>query len=222
MKRGGVKSSKGDKKEKTAKKPCNRCGSKTHSRSMHRDCPYNKKNKPAKAEPAYTAAVTGKSPTTHSADELGDSDDSTSMKGYCNLLLSDDELDVDMVDDVIMSSCTCGANNRAHKRTCPMNSRAQYPTGRQHETPKHKPGDYVDLHSMGVKDEHLTCRVIECLTKPAANQYRLSCTNGVLTQLLPESDLTKFSFIPLDRWRTSPRLMIRDAWSDLHSLHKCV
>ena len=72
--------------------------------------------------PADTAAVTDKSPTTYSANELGDSDDSSSMDGYCNLLLSDDELDVDMVDDVIMSSCTCGANNRAHKRTCPMSS----------------------------------------------------------------------------------------------------
>ena len=92
-------------------------------------CPYNKKNKPAKDEPADTAAVTGKSPTTYSATELGDSDDSTSMEGYCNLLLSDEQLDVDMLDDVITSSCTCGANNRAHKRTCPMISRAQYPTG---------------------------------------------------------------------------------------------
>ena len=32
---GAVKSSKGDKKEKTAKKTYNRCGSKTHSRSTH-------------------------------------------------------------------------------------------------------------------------------------------------------------------------------------------
>ena len=58
------KSSKGEKKEKTAKKPCNRCGSKTHSRSTHCDCPYNKKIEPAKDESADTAAVTGKSPTT--------------------------------------------------------------------------------------------------------------------------------------------------------------
>ena len=131
---------------------------------------------------------------------------------------------MDMLDDVITSSCICGANNRAHKRTCPMSSRAQYPTGRQHRTPKHKPGDYVNMHSISVKDKHLTCRVIECLTKPAANLYRLSCTNDVLTQLLPESDLTKSSsscFIPLDRWRTSPRVMIRDTWSDLPNLHKC-
>ena len=136
---GAVKSSKGDKKEKTAKKPCNRCGPKTHSRSTHRDCLYNKKNKPARDEPADTATVTGKSPTTYSATELGD--DSTSMEGYCNLLLSDYELDVDMLDDVIMTSCTCRANKRAHKRTCPTSSRAQYPIARQHRTPKHKPGD---------------------------------------------------------------------------------
>ena len=77
--------SKWDRKEKTAKKPCNRCGSKTHSRSTHRDCPYNK---PAKDEPADTAAVTGKSPTTYSATELGDSDDSTTMEGYSCLMRS--------------------------------------------------------------------------------------------------------------------------------------
>ena len=131
---------------------------------------------------------------------------------------------MDMLDDVITSSCTCGANNRAHKRTCPMSSRAQYPTGRQHRTPKLKPGDYAHLRSIGVNDEHLTCQVVECLSKPAANLYRLSCTNSVLAQLLPESDLTKSSsshFIPLDRWRTSPRVTIRDAWSDPHNLHKC-
>ena len=52
---GAVESSKGNKKEKTAKKPCNRCGSKTHSRSTHRDCPYNKKNKPAKTQPQSQA-----------------------------------------------------------------------------------------------------------------------------------------------------------------------
>ena len=78
------------------------------------------------------------------------------MKGYCDLLVSDDELDVDMLDDVITSSCTCGADNRAHKRTCPMSSRAQYPTGRQHGNPKHKPGDYVNLHSISMKDKHPT------------------------------------------------------------------
>ena len=75
-----------------------------------------------------------------------------------------------------------------------------------------------------MKDEHLTCRVTECLSKPAANQYRLSCTNSVFTQLLPESDITKSSsthFLPLERWRISPRVTIRYAWSDPHNLHKC-
>ena len=35
------------------------------------------------------------------------------------------------------------------------------------------------------------------------------------------SFLNKVFLVPLDRWRTSPRVLIRDAWSDLHNLHKC-
>ena len=92
---------------------------KTHSRSTHRECLYNKKIKAADSEPADTPAVTGKSRTTHFADELDNCDDSSSMEGYCNLLLSDDELGLDMVNDAIISSCTCGGNNRAYKRNLP-------------------------------------------------------------------------------------------------------
>lgn len=226
-----------NKEKSKGKTPCNRCGSTNHSRSTHRDCPYNKK-KDSNAQTEDESAdivdtrATGTveesahdtSPTTQVYLSDEDSDDSNPPRAHCDLLLSDDELDIDTLDYIVTSTCTCGALNRAHKKTCPMNSRARYPTERQHRRPKHTPGDYVNLHSSNLKDKHLTCRVVECLAKPVATLYRLCCTNGLIIQLHPESDLTKsFSthFIPLDKWRTSTRIRVRDAWSDPSNLHKC-
>ena len=221
-------SSKRANKGKTDKNPCNRCGSTTHSRSTHRDCPYNKRN--TQTEPS-DITKTGDANTVEESihDEIS-SDSCTDESGkdsdlpeaYCDLLLSDDELDIDMLDDAITSGCTYGALNRAHKKSCPKNSSVRYLTETRRSKPLHKPGEYVFLHSTHLKDEH---RVIECLAKPVANLYRLCCETGVLTGVHPESDLTKSLSIqckiPLDKWRTSERLTVRAAQSDPSNLHQC-
>ena len=212
---------------KKAKRPCNKCGSTTHSRSTHRDCPFNKKPLNTANEPADLQAMDTEqiSPTESSADEFSEgSNDSDAAEEYCDLLLSDEELDIDLFEEAITSGCTCGALNRAHKKACPMNSRARYGTERQHSKPLYRPGDYVCLHSTHLKDEHIYCRVVECLAKPAANLYRLSCTNGVLAEIHSETDLTKSSSgpsIPLDKWRTSSRIALRVAQNDPCNLQKC-
>ena len=204
------------KKDRTFKKTCNRCGSTTHSRSTHRLCPYNKKNKETAIE-VEVLDVEQSPPTTSSFDDLSE-DGSESAEECWDWLLSDDELDVDMLEETVMSGCTCGAL-RAHTKTCPMNPRARYPT-----QPLYRPGDYVFLHGTQLKDEHIHCRVIECLARPAANLYRLGLVNCVLAEVHPEADLTKSSSgppIPLDKWRTSLRIPLRVAQNDPCNLQKC-
>ena len=148
---------------KKAKRPCNKCGSTTHSRSTHRDCPFNKStaNEPADLQAVDTEQI---SPTESSADECSEgSYDSDTAEDYCNLLLSDEELDIDLFEEAVTSGCTYGALNRAHKKSCPLNSRARYGTERQHGKPLFRPGDYVYLHIAHLKDERIYCRVVEWL-----------------------------------------------------------
>ena len=98
------------KKDCTSKKPCNQCGSTTHSRSSHRLCPYNKNKENAiKVE---VLEVEQAPSTTFSFDELSEGS-SESAKEYWDGLLSDDKLDVDMLKEMVMSSGTCWAL-RAH------------------------------------------------------------------------------------------------------------
>ena len=133
-----AKSGKRVNKEKTDKNPCNRCGSTTHSRSTYRDCPYNKRN--TQMEPCditKTRDADTVKESTHNeispdscTDESGQ--DSDQPEAYCDLLLLDDELDIDMLDDAVTSGCTCGALNRAHKKSCPKNSRERYLTETRH------------------------------------------------------------------------------------------
>ena len=156
-------------------------------------------------------------PAASSFDELSE-DSGESAEECWDWLLSDDELDVDMLEETVMSGCTCGAL-RAHTKTCPLNPRARYPT-----QPLHRPGDYVFLHGTQLKDEHIHCRVIECLARPAANLYRLGLVNCVLAEVHPKADLTKSSSgppIPLDKWRTSLRITLRVAQNDPCSRQKC-
>ncbi len=63
-----------------------------------------------------------------------------------------DDVQVEEYNYTIVS----GALNRAHKNTCPMNSRA---TVKQHSKPLYEAGDYVYLHSKQLKNKHILCRV---------------------------------------------------------------
>ena len=56
------------KRDGTSKKPCNQCGSTTHSRSTHRLCPYNKKTKETAIE-VEALDVEQVTPTTSSFGE---------------------------------------------------------------------------------------------------------------------------------------------------------
>ena len=124
------------------------------------------------------------------------------------------DIDFESFEDAIISgTCTCGAKSRAHKRTCPKSSRMCY-------TKKITPGDYVCIHSSTLKDKHITCRVVQRV----ANRYKLYCKSGALAGTYPETEVVKSNSslsIPLDQWRTSPTVTIRDARSDSRNLEDC-
>ena len=85
-----------------------RCGSSTHNRTSHWDCPLNKKRK---------VDVNPIVPETEDSDTVPKG----SLCGHG--LSSDGSCDEWFSDDL----CFCGASNRAHKSHCPLNSR-NYPS----------------------------------------------------------------------------------------------
>ncbi len=191
------------------KRKCN-CGSSSHSLPTHRNCPNNPKNR---ATPIGNDNLADDRAIT-SADDDVDFTDDDQVEEYLTLLVSDDELDTDVFEDAITSSCTCGALNKAHSRTCPMNSRVCYVTERQHSKPLYEVEDYVYFHSKQLKNKHIPCQVVECLVKPVANLYRLCCASGIISELHHEKDLNKSSAshsICVQEWRTRPRVSTRTA-----------
>ena len=97
---------------------CKACGSTTHLRSNHNDCPFNKqlKNKSSHHEDDTKSA---------NIDTLSDEEFSTD-----DFIPSSDS-DCCFEDNIFTGDlCTCGAGGRAHKKDCPMSSRNRYHTGR--------------------------------------------------------------------------------------------
>ena len=101
-----------------------KCGSTTHLRTSHNECPYNKKRVtdaptlPHKddASPPHSDLDNNLSPAGHD-NYSSDESESTSSDDWC------------YEDDIISSDmCVCGALGRAHKRDCPMSSRNSFPT----------------------------------------------------------------------------------------------
>ena len=110
---------KGRKGQKIVEGQC-KCGSKTHLRTSHNECPYNKRrvnyaptlpHKDDDASPSHNdLSDNNLSPA---GDISSDESESTSSDDWC------------YEDDIISSDmCVCGALGRAHKRDCPMSSRS--------------------------------------------------------------------------------------------------
>ena len=111
--------SRGKKRQKVADGKCPACGSTTHKRSNHRDCPFNKRR----------VDITN---LKHTGNIQALPDDA----GYIQMHLDDlhceskefDESYSSSTDDCVLEGiisgalCVCGAINRAHKK-CPMSSR---------------------------------------------------------------------------------------------------
>ena len=88
---------------------CAACGSSTHLRSSHRDCPFKKSR--ANKEPH----------SDDSADELIADSESNEVMPDCNVSLQSGE-DINSSDSEGITY-TCGAEGIAHKRDCQLSSR---------------------------------------------------------------------------------------------------
>ena len=106
--KGKGKDSSRGKGKSQGKGKCAACGSSTHQRSSHKDCPFRKSRAKKGAHPDHTAEEVIPASETGEDTSNGDSSDS-----------QESEID----------SCTCGAEGRAHKRGCPLSYRNHLPPG---------------------------------------------------------------------------------------------
>ena len=198
---------------------CTSCGSSSHQRSSHSDCPFNK-------------ACSGAKRSTNSDPVLSDCDEAIAQSVVTSATLSDVcHSDEDIGSDL----CTCGAEGRAHRRDCPMSSRKRYPgyapfsrldsaescaVVTTKKTLRMRVGAYVCLHSRSLGKCHLPCRIV----KVFGNRCQLYCSKGVLknsysaTELMP---LTGNDSIPLDKWRRAPKVSLQSIGSDLAVVKSC-
>ena len=85
---------------------CSACGSSTHKRSTHRDCPFNTKRSTAKTS-TKPVIVPVDSPS-QSSDAVSDVHSISDVQSETGGIDSDDYMMYDL--------CTCGSSGRAHKR----------------------------------------------------------------------------------------------------------
>ena len=109
-KRGKAKPSKAKSKSEGL---CSACGSSTHKRSTHRDCPFNTKRSTAK---------TSTKPVIVPVDSPPQSSDAVSDVHS----ISDVQSETGGIDSMMYDMCTCGSSGRAHKRDCLMNFRKRH------------------------------------------------------------------------------------------------
>ena len=243
--------SRGKRRQKLSGKKCKACGSTTHMRSSHTECPFNKKK-------------FGEAPIPPLGTADDPSNDSQSDESVVTVMSDSDWC---FEDDIINTDmCLCGAGSRAHTKDCPMNSRNRYPScatsvkgqcndhsdtqlntvGNDPEVPrsvkreqyddielplkkKFKPitlrfkaGDYVYLHSDSLINQHMPCRIVKSLGDKGT--YQLYCNNGVLNGHYSSKDLTVSGdshSLSLDRWRQASRVSFRDVASDQSCLEEC-
>ena len=184
---------------------CSACGSSTHKRRTHRDCPFNTKRSTAKTS-TKPVIVAVDSPS-QSSDAVSDVHSISDIQSETGGIDSDDYMMYDL--------CTCGSSGRAHKRDCLMNFRrrrlSQSPGESKPDTarspspsnpgppsvslepecvviddvspppteqakPQIKVGDYVSVHSRVMGSSRLPCRVVGEFD----GRYQLYCSKGVL------------------------------------------
>ena len=112
--------SKQDKGKPRARKPCSACGSSTHQRSSHKDCPFNqRKGTVVKGAFKSVMSVLEKTPESDldSTSAIAVSDVDSVQDASSDMFVSGSDTEFD-------DMCTC--DGRAHKRDCPMSSRQRY------------------------------------------------------------------------------------------------
>ena len=231
-------------KKRAVEGKCKACGSTTHQRSNHKECPFNK----TKVPPYCTSTCV--------ADEHAHVLDSSDCSGNSTVVSSGELLHDEIVSTA--SSCTCLTGSRAHQRDCPMSLRSRYPSRRalfgvplmsssegiaksgvesalckmleQPATKKKKPnwmvGDVVTIHSKILGNYHVICRIVRIVSsRDLGHCYQLYCSSGVLSTCYPGDMLSvsSQSSVSLDKWRQAPKVSLRSVHEagDLASLELC-
>ena len=220
---------------------CRACGSTSHQRSSHRDCPFSKKL------PSTSDAWD----RTSESDELSD-------------VTSCSEGDVSSEDSVCsLDSGTCDAMGRPHNRDCPLSSRHLHGGRRlfsgssgsadsgavpevssgttrlgKHEgpsdvkpsmakkskssSPHFKVGDYACVHVSKLDGHHVLCRVVQVLN---GGRYQLYCRAGILKNTCVGFELktpcSDCKAISLQDWRVAPLCSLSQVASDPACLEVC-
>ena len=136
------------------------CGSSSHQRSSHKDCPFNKTSDKKDGQSETSTLVLGH--VSESGEEIS-YDDLSDLGGFSSAS-----------EESVVVVCTCGAERRAHKRTCPLSCRSGHtlspppsssgaaalpsalePDGAPSVNPEEvkpqvKVGDYVCVHNRNV------------------------------------------------------------------------
>ena len=158
---------------------CSACGSSTHKRSTHRDCPFNTKRTAKTSTKPVIVAVDSPSQSSDAVHSISDVQSETGG--------------IDSDDYMMYDLCTCGSSGRAHKRDCLMKPQSPgeskldtarspspsnpgppsvspepecvviddvSPPPTEEARPQIKVGDYASVHSRGMGSSNLPCRVV--------------------------------------------------------------
>ena len=219
------KSKKGQKMEGQCK-----CGSKTHLRTSHKQCPYNSRRLKNAPTPPHI-------------------DDDASPPDRC---YEDDIIRSDM--------CICGALGRAHKpmssssfptevysTDCrlsqsdsvweavakPKPNLSKSGKRKRQEEDKHpvlkkqrvttssfEVGNYVCLHSSRLVNQHVPCRIV----RKSMKGYQLYCRKGILSTTYPSDELTSLDgnrCITLDAWHQASKISFKSVINDSSCMEVC-
>ena len=233
-----------DRRKTQEKRVCAACGSNTHQRTSHKDCPYN-------TSKGTSASVQEDKPRNTTA--ILEEDLKSDVESASSVISSNTRPDEDMLTDfsssvnssddenVLDGLCTCRGQGRAHNRDCPLSSRKRY-TGRSlFSVPRTsaipcvrepanvssasiKPPDSEKSVPMEVGDyvcihsRRMGTRHIPCrIAQKFNDRYQLYCRKGVLDISFSHSELlplARFIPIPLDKWRQAPKVSLRSIAND--------
>ena len=222
---------------------CAACGSTSHRRSTHKDCPFK-----------HATTKKGNKPHQGMASPLQGSD---TVSDVCSVVEAESE--TENLDSYGAKSdlCTCDGTSKAHKRDCPMSSRQRYRSHAQSSPPgdtgalspsrdslkapflgtepdnvpkddvtslqvrEMKVGDYVSVHSRRVGGFHLPCRIV----REVSGRYQLYCLRGVLDTSFSSAELVPLTgcsaSITLEEWRQAPKVSLRSVANDPALIERC-
>ena len=168
------------KRSKGLARACSACGSSTHRRRTHRDCPFN------------SATV-----ISSEGEELGVASDGSSMS-ECDFFESDlctcgssgrthtRECPLSLRKRFPQQAASPVPPSRSPSPKCAPSKQTMPSPTTVATRPHMKVGDHVCVHSRFMGSSHLPCRIVEELD----GRYQLYCTRGILLTSFSAAELT--------------------------------